>query len=226
MKQRSLFSFPALLAGLLFFACQNNTNPPEQEAQAGPKADTVQLEPVPLEGAVPFVVTEGTVFWSAKKAIGSPHNGTIDIAGGEVLVNQDRLLSGRISFDMGSITVTNMNDAGEKTTLESHLKDKDFFEVKKFPEAKFEITEVLPSNLPAFNWVIRGDLTIKDQPHPINVPVKMTISGDELKAESATFILNRTQWGINFRSGLLGTAKDKIIEDVVPVSLKIVARRK
>lgn len=225
MKQISLLSFPVLLAGLFLFSCKND-NASKTDTAAAPGPDTVRVEPVPTEGAVPFVVTGGTVFWQGKKSLGAPHNGTIAVSGGELMVNQGRLLSGKVTLDMGSIAVTNLNDGGEKRDLESHLKDKDFFEVKKFPQAEFVITEMLPSNLPAFNWVIRGDLTIKNKTHPVNVPVKLKIDGDQLEAESAAFLINRTQWGINFRSGTLGTAKDMVVEDVVPLSLVVKAKRK
>ena len=224
MKQISLFVFPALLLGFSLFSCKNT--PPDDKAQAKPAPDTIRVQPVSTEGAVTLVVTEGTVNWSAKKAMGDPHNGTINISGGELLVNQGQLLSGNVRMDMHSIAVTNLNDAGEKATLESHLKDKDFFDVKKYPEASFKIEEVLPSNLPAFNWVVRGSLTIKGTSNTVNVPVRMSTDGKTLEAESASFIINRTQWGINFRSGLLGTAKDKIVEDIVPLSIKLKARKK
>lgn len=221
----SLLLFPVAFTCLVLVSCKNDPAPQTEPATAS-KPDTVHLEPVPTEGAVPFTVTEGVVFWQGKKALGDPHNGTIKISDGELLVNQGRLLSGNITLDMGSIAVTNLNDAGEKRDLESHLKDKDFFEIKKFPRATFVITELLPSNLPAFNWVVRGNLTIKDKTQPVNIPVKMTIEGDKLEASSATFPINRTQWGINFRSGTLGTAKDKVVEDVVPLSLVLKAERK
>ena len=224
-KLTTLLLFPAAFAGLVLISCKNDPAPQTESATA-PKPDTVRVEPVPTAGAATFAVTEGTVYWQGKKALGNPHNGTIKVATGELMVNQGRLLSGNITLDMTSIAVTNLNDGGEKRDLESHLKDKDFFEVQKFPQAEFVITEVLPSNLPAFNWVVRGDLTIKDKSHPVNIPVKMTIDGDKLEATSATFPINRTQWGINFRSGTLGTAKDKVVEDVVPLSLVLKARRK
>lgn len=225
MKQVSLPLLAVLLAGFIFYSCKNDA-PLKSDTEPTYKPDTVRVEPVPTEGAVPFAVTEGVVFWQGKKALGDPHNGTIKVSDGKLLVSQGRLLSGNITLDMGSIAVTNLNDAGEKRDLESHLKDKDFFEVKKFPRATFVITELLPSNLPAFNWVVRGNLTIKDKTQPVNIPVKMTIEGDKLEASSATFPINRTQWGINFRSGALGTAKDKVVEDVVPLSLVLKAERK
>lgn len=223
MKKTVVLSLPVLFAFVAFVSCKNT---PEPKPETGPVPDTVRVNRVSTEGAVTFTITEGTVFWQGKQAIGEPHNGTIRISGGELLVNQGQVLSGTVDFDMGSMTVVNMKDNGSKTDLESHLKDQDFFDVKKFPSARFAITEVLPSNLPAFNWVARGDLTIKDRTHPVNVPLKMTITGDDLEAESASFIINRTKWGLSFRSGTLGTAKDKIIEDVIPISLKVRAKKK
>lgn len=224
-KLTFLLLFPAIASGLFFFSCNNDTTS-KTESAAAPKPDTVRVELVPVKGAAPFTVTEGTVFWQGKKALGDPHNGTIKVSGGELMVNQGRLLGGKVTLDMASIAVTNLNDGGEKRDLESHLKDRDFFEVKKFPTAEFVITEVLPSNLPAFNWVVRGDLTIKGKTNPVNIPVKMTIEGDKLDAASATFPINRTHWGISFRSGALGTAKDKVVEDVVPLSLVLRAKRR
>lgn len=223
MNQISLFLFPVLLAGLSLSACKNDAPANKPEANAAPVPDTIRFEPASTEGAAAYQVSSGTVYWAAQRAIGSTHNGAIAVSGGELMVNQGQLVGGRISMDMSSIEVSNMDDLSEKATLESHLKDKDFFEVKKYPEAAFEVTEILPSSQSAFNWVIRGNLTIKDQSHPVNIPVRMSIADGKLVAESVTFVINRTKWGLNFRSGILGTAKDKIIQDVVSLSLKIEA---
>lgn len=227
MKQVSLIFFATGIAATLLYSCKNGPAQPERQASAaGAEPDTVRMEPVPAEGAVPYTVTRGAVYWSAKKAIGAAHKGSVAVSSGTLLVNQGRLLGGTIALDMGSISVSNMDDAGEKSTLESHLKDNDFFEVKKYPQAGFEITDIMPSNQQAFNWVVRGNLTIKGKSNPVNIPVNLTIGNGRLEAESATFIIDRTKWGLSFRSGLLGTAKDKIIEDIVPVSLKLSARAK
>ena len=223
MNQISRFLFPAFIAGLSLVACKNDAPVKKTETNAAPNPDTVRFEPAPREGAASYRVSSGTVYWSAKRAIGSMHNGAIPVSGGELMVNQGQVVGGRIALNMSSIEVTNMDDKSEKATLESHLKDKDFFDVKKFPEATFELTEILPSTQAAFNWVIRGNLTIKDKSQPVNIPVRMSIADGKLIAESVTFVINRTKWGVNFRSGILGTAKDKVIEDVVSLSLKIEA---
>ena len=62
---------------------------------------------------------------------------------------------------------------------------------------------------------------MKGKTKSVNIPVMLKINEDDLTAESATFPINRTDWGVNFRSGLLGTAKDKLINDVVTLGAGI-----
>lgn len=214
-------------ASIALFSCKNDV--PQAQAATVPTqapVDTVRAKQAPAEGAREFNITEGTVFWAGKKAIGDFHTGSIAVSGGVLSVNAGALQGGSATLDMNSIVVTDIKDPGEKRDLESHLKDADFFEVRKFPKAEFRIEDVLPSNNPAFNAVIHGTLTMKGKTNPVNIPVQIRVEGNTLNAESATFPINRTQWGVNFRSGLLGTAKDKLIEDVVTLSLKLRAAAK
>jgi polyisoprenoid-binding protein YceI len=218
------FGLAAVLAVSSFFACKNES-PKDSAANTTPKPDTIRVGPTPsAEGATTYAITEGTVYWAAKKATGSQHNGAIKIKSGSFLIKEGQILSGAVSIDMNSIEVLDLKDPGEKSDLEKHLKDNDFFETNKFPEGTYTFDEVLPSNLPAFNTVIPGSLTLKGKSNQVNIPLKTTLNGNELIAESASFIINRTKWGINFHSGILGTAKDKLIEDNVMVSLTVKAK--
>lgn len=216
----------AILSVIALISCKNDSNS-TREPIATPvsKPDTIRLPAIPTEGAATYSITDGVVTWLGKRTIGNRHTGTLNVSSGELKVNQGHLLSGKITLDMASINVNNIKDPGAKADLESHLKDSDFFEVKKYPIGEFVFDEVLPSNLPDFNWVVSGQLTLKDITHPVNIPLKLAISNDELKAQSANFAINRTKWGVNFQSGLLGTAKDKIIEDIVPLSFTVTAKR-
>lgn len=217
----------ALLAVTLLFSCKNDSKV-DVPATSGPKVDTIKVGPKPsMEGARTYSVTEGVIFWAGEKAMGnSRHDGTINVKSGEFQVNQGQVLAGKVVIDMTSISVQDIKDPGEKSDLESHLKDNDFFETNKYPEGTFVIDDVLPSNTPEFNAVISGSLTMKGKSNPINIPVKLTINGDDLTAESPTFMINRTKWGINFNSTVLNTAKDKLIADNIPMQLKIKAKAK
>lgn len=223
MRNASIILFAAITAATALVSCKNE---PKAADQGTPKPDTIHLTPPPsMEGARTFNITEGVVNWVGEKSVTSAyHTGTIAVKSGELKVNQGQLLAGNIVMDMNSIAVTDLKDPGEKADLESHLKDKDFFESKKYPEGVFTIDEILPSKTEAFNTVISGRLTLKGKTNTVNIPVKMTINGDELTAESPVFVINRTQWGINFQSTVLNTAKDKLISDNIPLRLNIKAR--
>ena len=223
---RSAFLLPAFFVStfLTLLSCYNTSVPIEaRETQVKP--DTIRQEEMPTDGAARYKVVEGMIFWSGQPAIGNAHTGTIRVVSGDLLVNRGQLLSGSITIDMSSIAVTDLDDGGERRDLEGHLQHADFFEVAKYPTGEFKFDEVYPSNLPDFNWVVSGELTLKGKTNPVNIPVKMTINGDELVAESPSFHINRTQWGINFRSGLLGTTKDKLIQDMIILSLRLKASK-
>jgi len=213
-----------LVVAAAFFSCAEDPKM-ETAADQTPKADTIKM-PAPLsaDGAATFTVTEGTVYWAAKKAGGKQHNGSIKVKGGSLKVKEGQILSGSVTIDMGSVEVLDLKDPGEKGDLEKHLKDSDFFEVNKYPEGTFVFDGVLPSNNPAFNTVIPGNLTLKGKSNTVNIPIKTTLNEKELVAESTSFIINRTNWGINFRAGILGTAKDKLIEDNVMLSFTLKAK--
>ncbi len=212
------------VTGFCLVSCKNETK--TVDAQTVPTVDTVRVTPVPTEGATTFVITGGAVAWGAQKAVGGGHEGEIDIESGEFQVNQGRVLSGKIVLNMNSVRVTDLEDAGQRGELETHLKSADFFNVKQFGQGSFTIDEVLPSNNPDFNQVVSGQLTLKGKSNTVNIPVKIAISGNELSAISPPFEINRTDWGINFRAGALGTAKDKLIKDGVILAFKLQARAK
>jgi polyisoprenoid-binding protein YceI len=224
---KSFFSAICLFcAAMALFSCQNQSAQSEnQRTEEKPKVDTVRPAPATSNATGTFTLTSGIVYWAGQKALGDGHNGNIQVLNGTLELSEGRLLSGNVVLDMNTVSVSDLKDPEEKSDLESHLKDADFFEVKKFPKAEFKFSEVYPSNNPDFNAVIAGSLTMKGKTKSVNIPVMLKINEDDLTAESATFPINRTDWGVNFRSGLLGTAKDKLINDVVTLSISLKAKK-
>lgn len=214
-----------MLFCIALMACKND--PKTEAAQLAPIANAPKVaQPLP-DGSAIFSLTEGTVHWTSAYTLGNrEHLGTIRVEGGELWVNEGQILSGKMTIDMNSIKVSDMKDPRSRVDLESHLKDSDFFEVNNFPKAEFIFTEVSPVTLPNFNWALIGDLTMKGNTAPVKIPFKFNLEGDILHAESAPFPINRTTWGVNFRSGLLAPSKDQMIEDTVWLSLKLAAKKK
>jgi polyisoprenoid-binding protein YceI len=113
--------------------------------------------------------------------------------------------------------------------LEGHLKSPDFFDVAKYPTAKFEITKVEPydstkqkSLLVGATHLISGNLTLKDSTKNITFPAIVTASADAVTAE-ANFDIDRTQWGMNYKGP--NNPQDWMVQKEVNLKLKLSAKK-
>ncbi|MBS1925274.1 MAG: YceI family protein, partial [Bacteroidetes bacterium] len=114
-----------------------------------------------------------------------------------------------------------------------HLKSPDFFDVAKYPTAKFEITAVEPfiadsssgntSVVENATNLIKGNLSIKDSIINISFPAKVTLDANSASA-FAHFNIDRTRWGINYKGP--GNPKDWVINKDVNIKLTISASKK
>ncbi|CAN5366340.1 YceI family protein [soil metagenome] len=164
------------------------------------------------------------VNWTATK-VGGEHTGTVKLANGILKVEGNKLKGGSFDMDMTTIQDTDITNASMNEKLTNHLRSEDFFSVEKNPTSTFKITKAEPiANAKAGspNYNITGDLTIKGITNPVSFPGTVKISGDMAEA-SAKVEVNRIKWDIKYRSGLLGTAADKIIYDNFTIDFNIVA---
>jgi len=173
---------------------------------------------------LPVNTAGSTMTWNAKK-FGGEHTGTVQLASGSLEVNGRKLMGGSFEIDMTSITDTDITNPEFNAKLTNHLKSEDFFSAEKHPVATFKITKATPiskAQAGAPNYTITGDLTIKGITNAITFPA--TVKTDGKTAEAAAKIaLDRTKWDIKYRSGMLGTAADKIIDDTFTIDLKLKA---
>jgi len=157
--------------------------------------------------------------WSAKK-VGGGHNGTVKLAKGTLTLDGNKLTGGNFVMDMTTIA-----DADQSARLTNHLKSEDFFGVEKNPNSTFVITKATPvgkAKAGLTNYNITGNLTIKGITNPISFPAVVKLDNNTAEA-TAKIEVNRLKYDIKFRSGLIGTAADKIIEDTFTLDVKIVA---
>ena len=107
---------------------------------------------------------------------------------------------GTVTIDVASLNTRN-------ETRDNHLRSADFFDVEKHPTVTFKVTSV--EALEADNYLVRGDLTIKDVTRPIALDVTVEgrtadpFGGKERIGLSATGQLNRMDFGLNW-DGLAG----------------------
>lgn len=217
---RTLFKISFLLLFVAnFIACSNA--PEGQKVESGDAVETTTN----TTDATTYTVntTSSLINWVGTKAIGDQHTGNLKLSKGELKVKDGKLVSGTIELDMQSINVTDLE--GEyKGKLESHLKTGDFFEVETYPTGKFEIASVSPvSDNPDVTHNLTGNLELKGISKSVTIPANIAIAENEISAVTPNFTINRTDWGIQYNSGLLGTAKDKIINDEVGLQIQLSA---
>lgn len=162
--------------------------------------------------------------WTAKK-FGGQHNGTVKLAKGTLSVNGKKLVGGSFTMDMTSITDVDITNADFNKKLTDHLRSEDFFSVEKNPTSTFKITKATPiANAKAgeANYNITGDLTIKGISNAVSFPATVKLNGNNAEAV-AKIEIDRTKYDIKYRSALLGTAADKIIDDTFTIDVKLVA---
>jgi polyisoprenoid-binding protein YceI len=150
-------------------------------------------------------VEASTVTWTGEKVTGS-HEGTINLQKGFLLMEDDKIVGGEFVINMRSITVTDLEGESQQK-LEGHLKSSDFFGVEKFPEAKLVITSAAAKGNGKYGIV--GDLTIKDQTHPITFDLKM-----EEDSAKAHLTIDRSKYDVRYGSGsFFDNLGDKTIYD-------------
>ncbi len=89
--------------------------------------------------------------------------------------------------------------------LTGHLKNADFFDVRKYPTATFESTSIEADN--ETEVVITGKLKMLDKTGEVKAPFKVEHSDGAIKLVGK-FKLDRTKWGMNYG------APDKINNEV------------
>jgi polyisoprenoid-binding protein YceI len=88
---------------------------------------------------------------------------------------------------------------------DGHLKSPDFLDVEKYPEMVFRSTSI--AKFSDHDFQITGDLTIRDQTHPVVLNTELLgtmpgLQGGRLTAVSADTTINRKDWGLSWNVAL------------------------
>ena len=144
--------------------------------------------------------------WTGKR-IGATHEGSFGIQAASF--NED--FTGTMVIDMASLTT-------DSDILINHLKGEDFFDVATYPTATFVATSYTEG-------MLNGTLTVRGTSKELSVPVTATLEGETMTL-NATFGLDRTQWGITFRSSnFFADLGEAAIDDTVNVDARLVLER-
>lgn len=202
-------------------SCSNSPKGEKAEATAA-KGEAAKAS----AAAKTYTVDTGasSVTWTGTKPTGS-HHGTIKLSNGTLSVKDGNIEAGSFIIDMNSIECTDLKAGEGKEKLEGHLKNNDFFEVEKFPTGMFTITKVeAVAGGGDVTHNITGDLKMKDITKSITFGANVAAAGNALSAVTPAFKVNRTEWGITYKSGITGTVKDKMINDDIALVINLQAK--
>ncbi len=153
------------------------------------------------------------VKWHASK-VGGEHWGHVKFAKGNIEVND----SGepiRASFVVNMDTIDVRDLEGEwKDKLQNHLRQGDFFEIEKYPNATMETTSI--KKIDQGKYRVRANFKIKNTKRPLEFD--MTYDG---KIAQGKVSFDRTKFGIMYRSTIVGTLADKVIHDKVDLEFNV-----
>ncbi len=153
----------------------------------------------------------------------SEHNGTLKISEGEVNVDSSSIVSGEIKFNLQSIFVEDIPATSSKNgKLTRHLLGEDFFDVNKFPEAKFVITAITQKGADSVN--VSGNLMLKGIEKNISFAALSKVDDSLVTAISPKFYINRKEWGMHYRSE--NSLGDELIRPEIGIAINITARKK
>lgn len=152
-----------------------------------------------------FQPAKSKITWSGKAAFSAyTLNGSLQLLTADIRLDETGITEGIFIFNMKTID-------GELKDLVKHLKSKDFFEVKKFKTAKFDLLSIELNE--ANQLIASGQLTIKAVTKPIAFPIFIEKKVDRLAIKGKA-IINRTDYGITFNSpSFFEKLKDQAIAD-------------
>lgn len=223
MKLIKTVSLVALL-GVFAVSCKS---------PAGDKAtatDAMETSGIENYDAYQASLDESTVAWIGTKPTGQ-HNGTVKLSDGELKINDGQIVGGSFKFDLNSIVVLDIKDAEMNGKLLGHLISADFLEVETYPTAEFEIVKVEAKQGVAQaetgvapTHTISGNLTMKGITRAISFDARVDISAEKISAQSVRFLIDRTNWGVNYGSNkIFDNLKDNFIHDDIALTINLLA---
>ena len=209
MKKIALLS---AVAAIVLASCAGNPEGKKAETK-----DSVETTSEVVGAELKVDTAQSTVVWTGSKVTGN-HTGTVKLTSGALAVDAGKITGGNFVLDLNTINSTDLE--GEyKGKLDGHLKDADFFDVAKFPEAKFEITAV-EAGATATDAKISGNLTIKGVSKNISFDAKVLELTDAAAKVSADFNILRADWGVNYEG-----KKDDLISKEINFKVNLVATK-
>ena len=224
MKFRSHLIIASLFAASSMLPSCGDEAPKGDNATIQEKQQTAEAQ-----GAQYAIDTAASRIRFTGHGVGKNHPGIFKLSSGSVAVANNHVTGGNFVINIKSMDLEQKGGMFD-SKLRPHLMSGDFFDADKFGDAKFDITAVQPYNktstdtsiVEGANFMVSGNLTIRDKTKNISFPAKIDLDGNTLKAKS-NFDIDRTQW--EMRYGNDKTLGDKFISEKVNIELDLQAKK-
>jgi polyisoprenoid-binding protein YceI len=154
------------------------------------------------DAGIKSVATKSKIEFVGKKSDGQHSGGFKDF---EALAN---VVDDSPEKSTLKITIKTDSLFSDDERLTGHLKNPDFFDVKKHPTITFESTKIaMDKEDPEHAGTITGKLTMLGHEESLEVPVEVDADEEEINLV-AKFKLDRTKWGMVYGEGKI----DKEVE--------------
>ncbi len=204
--KKDILALPAAVLALSLASCEN---PADKTADASVKEAVAKTDD--KAAGTKYVFTPDSKIGFTGSKVTGKHDGGFKTFTGHFTIKDGAPVGNdhKVVIDMASTWSDN-----EKLT--GHLKAPDFFDVEKFPQTTFDVTEIKKDSDTAYT--VSGNFKLHGVEKNISFPATVSKDGETVKI-SASFDVKRKDFGIVYP----GKAED-LIRDEVVIKLDLVAK--
>ncbi len=215
MPRQNILAAALPLALTLLGACAGQSPAPAEDATpAAEKLPEGQVQPLNPEeppadvGATSLRLDPAAsrvLFTGSRPAVA--HTRAFSRIDGRLHLTEDEPAFIEVLVDMTSIT------AGPEDKLVQHLKSVDFFDVARFPNARFRSSRITPLNLEQ-SWLVEGLMEVHGKHVPLRFPATVTRLDDGGVRGVARFTINRRDYDVSYEMKDGGPIEDSVTLDL------------
>lgn len=215
--------YSVALAGVAALSMLTACNGSTKSGDRVEASEQAEVSVASVGGVLPVDTATSVLNWKGFKP-GGEHFGKLPISEGQVTVENGKLLAGSVVFQMNGIVVEDLE--GEAAAgLKGHLENADFFEVEKYPTARFELTGIGAEGLDLATLTqLEGNLTLKSETKNVVIPIESVqqLEGKTI-IKSKSFRIDRTDWKVEFGSkNIFKNLGDNFIDDEIELGFTLV----
>lgn len=177
-----------ILALVSLVACSKSSNSNKENLNTFP---TTEILAEVDSSKTHINLEKSTIKWFATEMGGlKKRSGKVQFKSGYFLMKNGKINNGSFIVAMNTLDVTDMppHETTARRNVVTHLKNEDFFDVKKYPEATLKFTNIVYKS--ANTLEIEGMLTIKGISKNIRFTASQKVNGLEAQLEFDRFDYN------------------------------------